>query len=176
MWRAAGIEPGQCPGLRVLDLACGCAIKSLVLTQSNPTVHVTCVDSAKVLEVACDLAERLQVLRQVTFLPGDMHSVDLGRECHDVALLGQITDYLTPKQNVGLFQRVYQSLSLGGILVIDVPMTTETPDEMASLITLLAWSISGGVAHSFAEYRNWLEEAGFKRAKQLGERWLSAIK
>ncbi len=31
MWRAAGIAPGHRPGLRVLDVACGCAIKSFVL-------------------------------------------------------------------------------------------------------------------------------------------------
>ena len=41
---------------------------------------------------------------------------------------------------------------------------------------LLSWAESGGAAHSFTDYRKWLEDAGFEQVKQLGERWLSAIK
>ncbi|MBM2842661.1 MAG: o-methyltransferase involved in albicidin biosynthesis protein, partial [Anaerolineales bacterium] len=38
MWRAAGLAPGSRPGLRVVDLACGCSIKSLVLAEADPSV------------------------------------------------------------------------------------------------------------------------------------------
>jgi SAM-dependent methyltransferase len=176
MWRAAGVEPGQRPGLRVLDVACGCAIKSLVLAQADPTVHVTCVDAAEVLEVAHDLAERLQVVSQVTFLPGDLHTIDLGDGRYDAALLGQITDALTPEQNTDLFRRAYKALPVGGTLVIDVFMALEEPTEGSGISTLLAWALHGGAAHSFTDYRRWLEDVGFKRVDQLSDRWLSAIK
>jgi hypothetical protein len=33
----------------------------------------------------------------------------------------------------------------------------------------------GGAAHAFADYRAWLEAAGFRQVAQLSERWLSAI-
>ena len=176
MWRTAGIEPGQRPGLRVLDVACGCAIKSLVLAQADPTVHVTCVDRSEVLEVTHDLAERLQVVDQVTLLPGDLHTIDLGGGRYDVALLGQVTNYLTPKQNTDLFRRVHEALSVGGTLVIDVFMMPEEPTEGSSIWTLLSWAESGGAAHSFTDYCLWLEDAGFEQVNQLSERWLSAIK
>lgn len=176
MWHAAGIEPGQHPGLQVLDLACGCAIKSYVLAQTDQTVHITCVDTAEVLKVARDLAERLQILSRVTFLPGDMLSPDLGTERYGAALLGQVTDYLTPKQNVDLFQRIHRALLLNGVLVIDVPMVSQTPDEWVSLISLLTWAISNGAAHSFADYCDWLERVGFSEVKQLSEKWLTATK
>jgi SAM-dependent methyltransferase len=176
MWRAAGIEPGQRSGLRVLDVACGCAIKSLVLAQADPTVHVTCVDSSEVLEVAHDVAERLQVVDQVTFLPGDLHTIDLGDGRYDAALLGQITDALTPKQNTDLFWRVYTALSVGGTVVIDVFMAPEEPTEGSGISTLLVWALHGGAAHSFTDYRGWLEDVGFRQVNHLSERWLSAIK
>ncbi len=110
MWRAAGIEPGHRPGLRVLDVACGCAIKSFVLAQADPTVHITCLDRAEVLEVARALAERLHLLPQVTFLPADLHAVQFGADQYDVALLGQITHHLTPVQNQTLFHQIFNTL------------------------------------------------------------------
>jgi hypothetical protein len=44
-----------------------------VLAQADPTVHVTCVDRSEVLKVTHDLAKRLQVVDQVTLLPGDLY-------------------------------------------------------------------------------------------------------
>ena len=176
MWRAAGIEPGSHTRLRILDLACGCAVKSLVLAQVDPAVHVTCVDSAEVLEVTRDLADRLGVLPQVTLRPGDLNTIDLDQDGYGAALLGQITYYLTPQQNVSLFRRMHQALSPGGMLVIDVFMASEESNEMTSMFTVLLWALTGGATHSSADYRRWLAEAGFSRVKQLGEKWLSATK
>jgi SAM-dependent methyltransferase len=176
MWRLAGFEPGRTSRLRVVDLACGCAIKSLTLAHADPMVGINCVDSPDVLEVARDLAGRLGVLSQVMFLPGDIHSVDLEKGRYDVALLGQITFYLTPEQNLALFKRVNESLVPNGVVVIDVPMISDTSGEWDNLASFFTWAISGGKAHSFTEYSQWLQVAGFKSARQLGLTWLSAEK
>ena len=174
MWRLAGFEPGRTSRLRIVDLACRCAIKSLALAHADPMVQIHCIDSPEVLEVARDLAKRLGVLSQAMFLPGDMHSVDLGKGQYDAALLGQITDYLTPEQNIALFGRVHESLVPTGVLVIDVPMISDTSGEGESFVSFFTWAMSGGKAHSFAEYSHWLEVAGFKVVRQLGKNWLSA--
>jgi ubiquinone/menaquinone biosynthesis C-methylase UbiE len=176
MWKAVGIEAGKRPGLRVLDLACGCAIKTFVLAQADPTVHVTCQDSAQVLEVARALADRLGILSQVAFLPGDLLSMDLGKAACDAALLGQITYSLTPAMNANVVRRVYEALSPGGTLVIDAIMASEPPSEYASLVTVVMRTLFGGAAYPFVQYRRWLEEAGFRQVTQHSEYWLSAIK
>jgi len=176
MWKAAGIEAGKCPGLRVLDLACGCAIKSFVLAQADPTVRITCQDSAQVLEVARELGERLQILSQVDFLPGDLFSVALGIATYDAALLGQITYSLSPAKNINVIRRVYDALSPGGPLVIDAIMASEPPTEYASLVNLLTRTVFGGASYPFIQYREWLEDAGFKQVTQHSEYWVSAIK
>jgi len=174
MWRLAGIVPGQASRLRLADLACGCALKSLALAQAAPMVQVDCFDSPDVLEAARDLARRLGVLAQATFVPGDVLAMDLGEGQYDAALLAQITHYLAPEQDIALFERVRDSLAPSGVLVIDVPMALDASDEWGSFGSFFLWATSGGKAHSFAEYREWLESAGFREVRQLGTEWLSA--
>lgn len=176
MWRLAGLEPGQAGRLRVVDLACGCAIKSLALAHADPMIQISCVDSPEVLTVARDLAGRLGVLSQVVFMAGDILALDLGQAQYNAALLGQITHYLTPEQNVALFKRVHESLAPAGVLVIDVPLALDTSDERGSFGAFFIWATSGGKAHSFEEYSDWLKAAGFNVVRQLGAEWLSAFK
>lgn len=175
MWRTAGLAPGQSPGRRVLDIACGCAVKSLVLAQADAGVHVTGVDRAEVLEVARDLADRLGVGARATFLAGDVLVDSFGECTHDAALIGQLCYYLTPAQNEDLFRRVHAALVPRGVLVIDVAMGGDGASQYAAMATALLWAISGGWAHPFEAYRQWLLSAGFTAVTRLGERWLSAV-
>jgi 2-polyprenyl-3-methyl-5-hydroxy-6-metoxy-1,4-benzoquinol methylase len=176
MWQAAGIKAGRQESVRILDIACGCAIKSLALAQASPNVRVTCLDTADVLVVARDLAERLGVEPQVIFRSANLLDADLGENQYDAALCGQITHYLTAAQNAGLFGRIHSALAANGVLVIDCPMATDVPTETASLLTLMLWANSGGSAHSFETYRGWLADSGFRLIRQLSERWVVAIK
>lgn len=176
MWQAAGIQPGDRPGLRVLDLGCGCAIKSLVLAEADASTSVTCVDEPEVLAVARDLAERMGVADQATFAPGDVHDVELELGIYDVVLIGQLTYYLAPGDNAELFGRVARTLVGGGMLVVDAIMTGDEPSTWASTVTLLALGTSRGVAYRVTEYRAWLETSGFRDVRQLGEHWLVATK
>jgi hypothetical protein len=50
----------------------GIEVKSIVLAQADRMAHVTCLERPDVLGVARDLAERMHVLSQVAFLPGDL--------------------------------------------------------------------------------------------------------
>jgi SAM-dependent methyltransferase len=175
MWQAAGITPDQLLDLRVLDIACGCAIKSLILAQASPKVRITCLDAQDVLVVARDLAERMRIISQVSFMPTDLLEADFGKGQYDVVLLGQISHYLTEAQNRDLFRRIYAALSPNGTFLIDCPMTTDQPTESASFLTLTLWANSGGTAYPFDTYQAWLKDAGFRQVKQLSERWLTAI-
>jgi ubiquinone/menaquinone biosynthesis C-methylase UbiE len=176
MWQAAGIKTEHQESLRILDIACGCAIKSLALAQASPNVRVTCLDTADVLVVARDLAERLGVESQVVFKPANLLDADLGENQFDAVLTGQITHYLTEAQNTSLFHRIYSALLPNGVFVIDCPMTTDKPAETTSFMTLFLWANGGGATHSFEMYRAWLSDSGFRHIKQLSERWVVAIK
>ena len=175
MWTTVGISPKKSQ-LRLLDIACGCAIKSLVLAQNYPGVHVTCLDTSLVLESARDLAERWGLSAQVHFQEGDLLSARLGEAQYDACLLGQITHYLTEQQNRNLFSRIFCALVPGGRLVLDVPMETGQLNESSSFLSLLLWANSGGRAYSLEEYRSWLKASGFSRVNQFSERLLSAVR
>jgi len=176
MWKAAGVRPEDKKPLRLLDLASGCAIKSFALAQASPNLRVTCLDSADVLDVARDLAARMDITSSVTLLPTDLFTADLGASLFDLALVGQITHYLTPAQNRDLFRRIHSALTDSGTLVIDCPMSKETHTESSAFLNLFLWSNGGGTAHSFESYRVWLKEVGFQSVTQLSERWLKAEK
>jgi len=176
MWTKAGINPERYDRLRILDLACGCAIKSMVLVKRSPNVELTCLDSPLVLQVARDLAKRWGISSQVDFMPDNLLTADLGEAQHDACLVGQITHYLTQEQNNDLYKRIHKALVPGGILLMDVPMATAQLDESSSFLSLLLWANSGGRAYNFDEYHSWLLAAGFITIRQLSERLLSAVR
>jgi len=127
-----------------------------------------------VLGVARDLAARMGVLAQVDFLTDDLRTADLGHALHDACLLGQITHYLTTAENQDLFGRAHAALRPGGTLVIDAPMLADPPGESTALLSVLLWASGGSTAYPFEAYRDWLDAAGFRHVRQLGERWLAA--
>lgn len=176
MWRAAGCLPAPPSGLRLLDIACGCAIKSFSLAQTSPQVSVSCLDRAEVLVVAQDLAHRWGLDGQTRFLPADLNQADLGTAQYDGCLLGQITHYLTPQQNQSLFGRIHAALVAAGFLLLDVPMTSDQLDEDVSFLSLILWANSGGQAYRSADYQAWMCAAGFRSVEQLDSRWLKAVR
>lgn len=176
LWRTVEVKASSDQPLRILDLACGCGIKSLAFAQANPTVEVTCVDSDDVLNVARELAARYELTERTTFLPANILTDDFGNGTYQAALLGLITYILSTEQNINVFQRVFQALQPGGRLVIDAIMNSDQPAEWASRATLLMNTWNGGAAHSFSDYRTWLEGVGFSKVIQHNEQLLSAIK
>lgn len=142
MWKAAGVQPEDNKPLRLLDLVC--AIKSFALAQASPNVHIICLDSAAVLDVTRDLAARMGLISQVTFVPADLFTADLGASLFDLVLVGQTTDYLTPIQNRNLFKRIYAALTDGGTFVIDCPMSNESPTELSAFVTLFSGQTAAG--------------------------------
>ncbi len=176
LWRTVGLEADRDRPLHLLDLACGCGIKTLAFAQAHENVRVTCVDSADVLDVARDLAGRFDVETRTHFVPGDILADDFGAERYEAALLGLITYILTPEQNAGVFRRAFRALRPGGKLVVDAIMSADRPSEWASRATLLMNTWNGGAAHSFGDYRAWLEQVGFRTVVQHNEQLLSAIK
>ena len=176
MWQTVGVKIPRKETFQILDLASGCGIKTLALAQAYPSVAVTCVDSAEVLVVARDLAERFGVIGQTSFIPGNILSDGFGSQEYHAALLGLITYYLTPEQNYKVFQTVFQALSSGGRLVIDAIMASQKPSEWASRASLLMSTWNGGSAYSFEQYQDWLLAAGFTSVTLHNQQLLSAVK
>jgi 2-polyprenyl-3-methyl-5-hydroxy-6-metoxy-1,4-benzoquinol methylase len=156
MWQALGIHGHD--GLRVLDLACGPAPKSLALAVANPGVRVTLVDWERILQVSRKVAADLGVDNQVTSFSGDLTRLAYGRNQYDVAFLGDVTHFFSPEQNTRIFRKAYDALVDGGTLVVNaVRGEYLDPTEHG----LWFYAVSAGAAYNFAEYKDMLEHAGF---------------
>ncbi|UCC64516.1 MAG: class I SAM-dependent methyltransferase [Anaerolineae bacterium] len=108
LWQALGVEAWD--GLRILDVACGSGIKCLALARQHPGVRVTLQDWPEVLEVAVEVATKLGLAGQVATLSGDLQAVDYGQEQFDVVWFGNVTQYYSPKDVVGLLRKTWPAL------------------------------------------------------------------
>jgi len=176
-WQALQVEPRE--DLQVLDLACGAGIATLALAKQHPGVCVVLQDWPAMLEIAMQAARRLGVEQQITMLPGDMFSLDYGQDKFDIARLGFVTYFFGPDDLVKLFRRVYTALVLGGMLVIEAPLSDEGRRENEEAVLdgpwLFAVSARGDV-YSFSDYKGFLEQAGFDSVTQVKEELTKAIR
>ena len=165
LWQAASVQPENYTSLRILDLACGSSIVSFALACQYSHIQVTCVDHPEVLQVARDLAERLNLKNQANYLAGDLHSLEFGAQEYDIVLLGNATNFFTKQQNIDLFQKIYRCLKSRGLLVIDVTMkgNSKERNEHLGLYSLILWTFSGTEYYSFEDYLNWLNTQGFSQ-------------
>jgi hypothetical protein len=156
MWQALGIHGRD--GLRILDLACGPAPKSLALALGNPGVRITLVDWERILQVSRKVAADLGLDNQVTPLSGDLTRVAYGRNQYNVAFLGDVTHFFSPQENTRIFRKAYDALVDGGVLVVNaVRGEYLDPTEHG----LWFYAVSAGGAYNFEEYRDMLERAGY---------------
>jgi 2-polyprenyl-3-methyl-5-hydroxy-6-metoxy-1,4-benzoquinol methylase len=156
MWQVLGIHGHD--GLRILDLACGPAPKSLALALANPGVRVTLLDWEGVLQVARKVAADLGVDDQVTSISGDLAGVSFGRNQYDVAFLGDVTHFFSPEQNIRIFRKAYDALVDGGTLAVNAVRGEYLgPTEHG----LWFYAVSTGGAYNLQEYKDMLERACF---------------
>jgi len=63
------------------------------------------------LDIALEVARKLDVEQQITMLPGNMFSVDYGQDKFDIARLGYVTYFFGADDLVRLFRRINAALA-----------------------------------------------------------------
>lgn len=173
-WDKVGVSAENLKVLRVLDVACGAALLSFALAKRFPIVRLTAIDQPMVLPYVKQIAEAMGVAAQVTLQAGDALTLELRAESFDVILFGNITDYLSPEQNIGMFRKAYEALVPNGRIVIAAPISDEDhkgPGQVPIAgIDLLLFSPEGDV-YTFVEYRGMLETAGFSEVTNHKDDW-----
>lgn len=156
---------------RILD----CLITfELLKKQKNPQLQSVIYDLAGVIAIAEEKIREVQLQNRVSFVAGDYNKDKLPKGC-DLALLSAVIHQNSPKQNLSLFQKIYDSLEIGGRLLIrdHVMDTNRTSPPMGALFALnMLVSTSGGDTYTFAEIKDGLKTAGFEKVEMLmqGER------
>lgn len=153
--------------ISILDVGGGSGIFSAVFLHENSEAQATQVDHASVNRMAREVvsAHGIQPERFIT-LDGDFHHIDLGSEAHDVVIYSHMAQAEAPEANRYNFRRIHQALKPGGTLAI-VDMVLDdlrTGHPLALLYNAnMFMRTVGGSTYTRAQYRNWLESAGFRR-------------
>jgi SAM-dependent methyltransferase len=114
------------------------------------------------------------IASQVAFVVGDVLNLELKPESFDLVLFGNVTQYLSPEQNIGALRKAFESLAPNGRIVIAAPIADEDhkgPGEVPMIgVETLLFS-SDGDTYTFVEYRGMLETAGFSEVTSYKDDW-----
>ncbi|WP_214317644.1 methyltransferase [Nonomuraea sediminis] len=158
------------PIVSVLDVAAGSAVWSIPFAQADPRVRVTAVDYAEITPITRRYTARHGVAGQYTHVEGNLREVELGDGVHDLAILGYIVQTEGPKWGQRLIERCFHALRPGGqLLIADMIPNDARTGPSAPLVYALEMVLhtTEGDVFTFAEYRQWLTEAGFGRVERI---------
>ncbi len=155
--------------VRVLDIAAGSGVWGIALAQKSPQVKVTAVDWPGVLPVTKRIAARFKVDDRFSYVAGDLHDVDFGRD-HNIATLGHILHSEGEARSRALLKKCYASLAPGGTIAIAEFVAnddrTGPPQAMIFAVNMLV-NTELGDTFTNKEIASWLTEAGFKDVRTL---------
>jgi len=173
LWQSLEIQASD--GLRVLDIACGPAPRSMELARKHSGVRLTWVDWDRVLQTALQVAHHLEIAEQITLVPGDLWSADFGAGLYNVAYLGDVTHFFSPEENTRLFRKVHTALVPSGVIVVNSVARREIEAEVWDGLWLYAATASGGL-YDFGGYKAMLESAGFANVQDINQGPIRAVK
>jgi ubiquinone/menaquinone biosynthesis C-methylase UbiE len=156
--------------LRLLDVAAGSGVWSIAAAKDDPAVQVVAFDLPDTLPHTRRWAERSGVAGQFEYRVGDIRKDDLGRAEFDAAILGHICHSEGQVHTRELLAKVARALKPGGTLVIaDMLPDEDRRGPVFPLLFALSMLVRTreGDTFSFAEYDQWLREAGFRDARLL---------
>jgi 2-polyprenyl-3-methyl-5-hydroxy-6-metoxy-1,4-benzoquinol methylase len=136
----------------------------LTVAREFAGASVTCLDWDYVLEHTRTHAERLAVADRVTYLPGDMFSVELGGP-YDLVIASHVFHHFDDERSSLLMRRLARATRPGGVMAIhDFMIAKEPPaaDPAPYLFaTTMLMSTRHGDTYTVERYARLLEGAGY---------------
>lgn len=151
-------------GLRILDVAAGSAAWSIPMAERDSEAQITALDFPEVLVVAKERTLQHGVAHQFSYLAGNLRELDFGEGFYDLVILGNICHSEGAEHTRTLFRKTFRSLVNEGRALIAEPLPNDLrsapPFPLIFGLNMLLHTLEGDV-FTFAEYKSWLEEAGF---------------
>lgn len=149
---------------RMLDVGGGPGTFSIAFAQAHPELRVEVLDLGPVVPMARRNIREAGLSDRVTVREGDLRTDALG-EAYDLILVSAICHMLDEGENRDLLRRCACALASGGQLVIrDFILDPDRAGPPAAALFALNMLVSTrrGNAYAEADYRQWLQEAGFQ--------------
>jgi len=149
----------------ILDVAAGSGVYGFTALQRLPKARLTSLDWENVLAHARAIAEKRGVADRVTWLGGSAFDAPLPDGKYDAVICSHFFHHFDGAQNLALARRFFAALKPGGRLLVHdfVPDDARTAHEPALMFAVIMLSTTErGNAYTMADYRPWLEGAGFR--------------
>lgn len=155
---------------RLLDVGAGAGTYSAAFMARNPDLRAVLFDLRATLKVSrAFLREDPALHGRVQVKAGDYRYDSFGHEEFDLVLLSHVTHDESPEMNRELLAKAHAALRPGGRVVIHdfVVNAARTAPEFGALfaVHMLTYT-EAGRTYTSGEYRQWLREAGFRRAAE----------
>ncbi len=102
---------------RVLDVAGGHGLFSIILCQHNPNLRATIIERPAALEVAAEYVAEYGMEDRIDLIAGDLWDVEWGHK-FDVVLLFNLLHHFDPVTNARLLRKSSTALASGGCVAI----------------------------------------------------------
>jgi SAM-dependent methyltransferase len=165
---------------RLLDVGGGPATFAIAFAQANPELRADVLDLAPVVPIAQGHVREAGLQDRVRVRAGDLRTGDLG-EGYDLVLVSAICHMLDEDGNRDLLRRCGRALVPGGRVAIREfildPDRAGPPTAALFALNMLVGTARGNT-YTEADYRAWLEEAGFQDLvrPEPGGDWLLATR
>jgi (2Fe-2S) ferredoxin/predicted O-methyltransferase YrrM len=158
--RAVGTEGIE----KMLDVGGGSGAYSVAFAMANPGLTAHIFDLEAVCAIARQHIERAGLGDRVKTRAGDLRHDAFGEE-YDLVFVSAICHMLSPAENLALLRRCHAALRANGRVVVQdfILEADKTAPTSAALFALnmLVGTVAGS-SYSAEEFREWLEQAGFR--------------
>lgn len=103
---------------------------------------------------------------RISLAPGDLQEVDWGGE-HDLVFYLSVAHNHTADENRRIIERIGQSLSPGGLLVIHEYLAEKPLDALDAAFRLTLLVETGTQTYRYDDYCDWLTAAGFQSIERI---------
>lgn len=148
-----------------LDVGGGSGIWSAVWLGLNKQAQGNQLDWPSVNKIGRQFVSGFGVADRFHTIDGDFHTADFGASKYDFAIYGHIAHQESPATNTEVFRKFRKALKPGGTLIVNdfILNDDRTGHPFAMLFaSQMLVATKEGSTYRHSDYRNWLNQAGFK--------------
>ena len=151
---------------RLLDLGGSHGLHSIRFCQRYPHLNAVIVDMPSALTETREEIERVGLARRIDVCPGTLQEHDWGCD-NDLVFYLSVAHNHTAEENCLALRQIGESLKPGGLLVIHEYLAETPLDALNAAFRLTLLVETGTQTHAHADFRAWLDAAGFFSVERI---------